>query len=391
MATTATVSVETKELTRCLNLASKCINSKPLTPILGDVMLTYEQEKGFVMSASNTELWIDIPVKMNLMSGEFKNVCINYALFKNAVAALPQETTLELSFTDDKRLKVDYRKGKFNVNTEDASDYPVSTDFVEAENASSCKFRIQDGWLLENIRNAKVCAAQDKVRPNLASVCLDVFKDSITVVSTNAQLLYYNNTALGDGDLICSDFETNTQLMLSQSVVDAVCSSFDFEELIVTTDGSRVSFASQTTGIKLMARLTEGNYVPYERLLTYENDKTLKVELNDILGAIKRCNVFANQTSHLATLTNEGDNVRIAVNNIDFGMNSDEVVKKLDGSVIEEPEFRIGFNIEWLDQLLKIISTENVVFKMSAPHKPIIIGNDDDESKLVLLIMPMSV
>ena len=387
---TAKVSVETKELARCVNLASKCINSKPIVQILGDILLTYEPEKGFVMSASNTELWIDIPVKMNLMSGEFKNVCINYAMLKKAVATLPQESTLELSFMDDQRLKVDYRKGKFSVLTEDASDYPVSTDFLEAENAPTCKFRVHDGWLVENLRNAKGCAAEDKVRPNLASVCIDVFKDSLTVVSTDAHTLFYNNAKLQEEDLICADFETNAQLMLSQAAIDAVCSTFGYEEVIVTSDCARASFMSETTGIKLMARLTEGKYVPYERLITYENDKILKVELNDILGAIKRCNVFANQVNHLAALTNEDNDVSISVNNIDLGMDSDEVVKKLDGSVLDG-EFKIGFNIERFNQMLGILSTENIVMSMSGPTKPIILGNDDEESKLILLIMPMSI
>lgn len=391
--TTAKVSVETKELMRCLNLASKCVSTKPTIPILGNVLLTYKPEVGFVMSASNIELWIDIPVKMNLMEGEFSQICISYNMLKNAVATLPQESTLELLFVDG-RLKVDYKKGKFSVPTENAADYPISTDIATsetAEKAAVCKFRIDAGWLVYNIRTAKICAAQETLRPIINSVCLDVSKASINVVSTDQHTLFFNSTELPAEDLLESDFETNVPVILSLPTVDAICSSFTTGETIVTADDTHVSLLSVSTGVKLIARLVEGSYVPYDKILSAESDKMLRVELNDILGAIKRCSVFANEVSHLATLTNEGDGVRIMVNNIDNGVDCGEFVKKLEGTTLDEDGFRIAFNILKLNSLLSAVTSENMIINMSAATNPIIIKNDDELSNLILLIMPMMV
>lgn len=384
--TTAKVSVETKELMRALTIAGKCMSAKPSMPILSDVLLT-KKDSGFVISATNMEQWIDIPLSMQLLEGELVQICVNYAMLRNAVIVLPQDGQLLLEFTD-KRLSVDYTKGKFSVSTESADEFPIPINLEESENIT-CKLKVTD-WLLSNIRAAKICAAQDNLRPQLASVCVDVTKTNINVVSTDQQTMYYNSVQLNEGELIAGDFETNVQIMLSIPSVDALCSSFSGEELTLVANSTHVSVLSSTTGVRFVSRLQEGNYVPYQQIIALQNDKELKVELSDILGALKRCCVFANELSHLATLTNDGSTVSIAVENINYAADCGEAVKKLDGSTLDG-DFKIAFNILRLSSLLTTVSDENLLIKLSAPERPMLFKEAKEGSNLILLLMPMKI
>lgn len=391
-ATTATVSVETKELLRVLNLAGKCISSKPSMPILGDVLLTYSGGD-FKVSASNAELWIDVPTEMRLEDGELDGVCVSYAMLRNAVATLPLDSTLKMVFNEG-RLKVDYGKGKFSVTTDSATDYPVP-DFVSnpefEQKVSVCRLKIEDGWFINNLKLARSCAATEGVRPILNAVCVDVFKDKINVASTDQMVMYYNSKDIAAESLLTADFEECAQMIISLPAVDAITASFGSdEEVTLATDGKHVSLASET-GVKLVARLTEGNYVPYEKIIfSQEDGQQLRLAAEDMLGALKRCNVFASEVNHMAVLSVDSDKVRVFVDNLDFATDCSEEVSRLEGSTFSD-ELKIGFNLVKLSTQLGVTTTPNVVLKLSASNKPMIIKEDNEASKLTLLIMPISI
>ena len=389
--TTATVSVETKELLRVLNLAGKCISSKPSMPILGDVLLAHNNGR-FLVSASNAELWIDVPAEMRLDEGELDSVCVNYAMLRNAAATLPLDVTLKMVFNEG-RLKVDYGKGKFSVVTDPASDYPIPNFRVEAENASKaavCRFKTSDGWLINNMRLARTCAAAENIRPILNAVCVDVFKDKVNVASTDSMVMYYNSRELTEGTLTAADFEDKAQMILSLPTVDALTACFGNEELDVATDGTHISVYSET-GINLVARLVEGNYVPYEQIIFSQADsECIKVAVDDMLGALKRCGVFASEVSHMAILSVDGEKVRVTVDNLDYATDCNEEVTRLAGSTFSG-DLKIGFNLVKLYSQLGATTTQNVVMQLSEANKPIIVKEDNEASKLVLLTMPMSI
>ncbi len=390
-ATTATVSVETKELLRVLNLAGKCISSKPSMPILGDVLLACNEGK-FLLSASNAELWIDVPADMRLDDGELVSVCVNYAMLRNAVATLPLDTTLKMVFNEG-RLKVDYGKGKFSVTTDDSADYPIPSFRAESESAEKayvCRFKTSDGWLINNMRLARTCAAVENIRPTLNAVCVDVFKDKVNVASTDAMVMYYNSRELSADSLAVADFEEKAQMIISLAAVDALTACFGSEELSVATDGAHISVSGES-GVKLVARLVDGNYIPYEQIIFSQADSAfVKVAAEDMLGALKRCGVFASEVSHMAILTADAEKIRVTVDNLDFATNCNEEVTRLEGSTFDS-EIKIGFNLVKLSSQLGAISARTVFLYLSDEKKPIIVKEDNEASRLVLLTMPMSI
>ena len=135
----------------------------------------------------------------------------------------------------------------------------------------------------------------------------------------------------------------------------------------------------------------EGNYIPYEQIIFSQADSaSVKVAAENMLGALKRCGVFASEVSHMAILTADAGKIRVTVDNLDFATNCNEEVTRLEGSTFDS-EIKIGFNLVKLSSQLGAISARTVLVYLSDEKKPIIIKEDNEASKLVLLTMPMSI
>ena len=99
--------------------------------------------------------------------------------------------------------------------------------------------------------------------------------------------------------------------------------------------------------------------------------------------------MFANDSSNMIRLAIEDDHtLRLFAEDYDFSRSAQETVRTLDQQNIAVG-FQIGFKASSLAAMLSCIETENAVFSFSAADRAGLINNEDVNSKLTCLVMPM--
>ncbi len=133
----------------------------------------------------------------------------------------------------------------------------------------------------------------------------------------------------------------------------------------------------------LISRLIEGQFPNYQRLLQSETKWRIAVNRQDLLGAIKRAAIVARtEASKLIFRTGDGT-LFISAESADLGKAHEEVAANLEGDEVE-----LGFNAEYLTDVLAVMQSDVVVWEITGPLSPGMIKGSDDPDYLYV-VMPM--
>jgi DNA polymerase-3 subunit beta len=139
-------------------------------------------------------------------------------------------------------------------------------------------------------------------------------------------------------------------------------------------------------GVQIYTRLIEGPYPNYEQVIPKDNDKSLIVDKAALNAAIRRMAIVASDQTHRIRLSLGGPVLKFSVQTPDLGEASEELEVEYDGTPLE-----IGFNANYLLELLRYMPTDEVKMSFRAPERAATmepVGNEDTPD-LLCLVMPL--
>jgi DNA polymerase-3 subunit beta len=158
------------------------------------------------------------------------------------------------------------------------------------------------------------------------------------------------------------------------------------DELEVARDGNHLGF--RAGGTEVYSRLIEGSYPNYEQVIPKDNDRFAIVEKASLESAVRRMAVVASDQTHRIRLVFEEDRVHLNVLTPDLGEGQDELELHYKGAELE-----IGFNANYLLEVLRYMPTEEVKMTFKAPERATTIEpvSPDGETEIdyLCLVMPL--
>jgi DNA polymerase III subunit beta len=133
-------------------------------------------------------------------------------------------------------------------------------------------------------------------------------------------------------------------------------------------------------------RLIEGPYPNYEQVIPKDNDKLLVADKGALTAAVRRMAIVASDQTHRIRMSLGGPMLRFSVETPDLGAANEEMPVEYDGEPLE-----IGFNAQYLLELLRYMPTDEVRMSFKAPERAATIqpvGNEDTPDYLCL-VMPL--
>lgn len=397
------ITFPSKDFSRALAVVGKQIARKSALPILSDVLLRYNHErKVFQLMSSNTEAWLTIDVPFIILTEDdgkhpFNAVVLPYATLKEAMATLPSMPCTAI--IDDQKITVEHADGHFSLPVQDAMEFPMPPEVVT--NAAPmprqcepvCMFSIETSWLLKAMADARTCVANDLLRPVMNCECLNVYADKLVVVSTDSHSLYKNqhDTGAGSDFLAYREFpaDGSASLLVPSQVLETVVTAFPAaEKVTITADAQRLRFYAE--GIDLVCRSVEGKYPNYNSVIPHDNPYAVTVSRDAMRSSLRRLSIFASESANLVVMHRYKEKLVLEADNVDFSTNgSEQLVIQNETALPEKKKF--GFKITTLLSLLNIIETDNVVFHLSDPCRAGLLREEDVNSQLMLVVMPMLV
>ena len=199
----------------------------------------------------------------------------------------------------------------------------------------------------------------------------------------------------GDGKLIVVSTD-GRRLSLSQSQcdvkmdMDLVVPASSLKDLVkdltckgtlqVKVDGAMMWFIVK--GAEYSIRLIDTTFPKYEKILKDEYVSKLRVNRNALIGALERIAVIANNTENRIMAMQLGSDLKLRARAAGLGTAQETI----SGVQLEGANLLIGFNVNFLLEGLKAISTEDVLMEFSGDGEQVRIYNSDVRDFLYMLM-----
>ena len=138
---------------------------------------------------------------------------------------------------------------------------------------------------------------------------------------------------------------------------------------------------------QVIGRLIEEQYPNYEAVIPVENEKRLTVGRDAMLAAVRRVALYSSSMTHQIRLALGADALTVSAEDIERASEAKErVLCDYDAEPME-----IGFNSQYLQEVLSNVDGEDVVFEFSSPNRAGVVSPAEgaDGEELLMLIMPV--
>lgn len=362
------------DLQRALATVNGAVPSKSTLPILECVL--FERE-GDVLKIAATDLEISIVQRIQVSfeqngTDEKQRIAVPARRLLDTLRALPE---LSVTVATDAEFNVELTtdQGRYKMVGYDGGDYPALPALEDAQAITA------DAAVIKRaIDKTGFAASKDALRPAMMGVLFQVRPENSTIVATDGHRLV---KLVADGITA----EEAVDVIVPEKALALAGKAAGDGAATVRIASGYVGFDFGDT--QVIGRLIEEQYPNYEAVIPVENEKTLTVGRDAMLAAVRRVALYSSSMTHQIRLALEPDSLSISAEDIERASEAKErVLCDYDAEPME-----IGFNSQYLQEVLSNVDSEDVVFEFSSPNRAGVVSPADgaDGEKLLMLIMPV--
>ncbi len=375
------------EFNYAIQLVSKAVASRPTHPILANLLLTADQVTKKI-SLTGFDLNLGIQTSFDATVKKSGAITVPSKLLSEIVNKLPSETPVSLyvdESSDNISIKSD--RGSFNIKGIPSDDYP-SLPFVE----SGTSLNIDPSSFLKALKLTIFASSSDDSKQLLTGVNFTFNVQYLESAATDghrlAVVLVDNKEIFDEKEDIVSNKENLSVTIPTRSLreIEKLVSLTSSENSIkLFYDKGQVVFISSNQIIT--TRTLEGSYPNYSQLIPDNFTKLFTFNTKKIIESLERIAVLADQQSSVVKIKLEEKNLAlVSADAQDIGNASELVPVSFDFD-----QFDIAFNVRYLLEGLKVISSENVIFKCNLSTTPAVLVPEDNINSFTYLVMPVQV
>lgn len=358
------------QLLEPLQAVSGIVEKRHTLPILSNVLL--ETDKG-ILTLLATDIEIQITAQTKTESEENTAITVGARKLQDILRSLPESSEVSLTLID-KRLQLKAGKGKFNLQTLPAEDFPRMT----ITDDQPTQLVVTQKQLKKLFALVQYAMAQQDIRYYLNGLLLITKGNELRVVATDGHRLAYASGVLNESlpsmEVI---LPRKTVLELSKQLND----SEELVEIILTPNQARFKFNS----IEFISKLIDGKFPDYERVIPKNHNKIIKISRNQLIQLLQRVAILTNEKFRGVRLLLNENSLKIISNNTE----QEEAQEEIEIEYLGEP-LDVGFNVTYLLDILSNVSDEIIELHLAdANSSALFILPSNENFKYV--VMPMRI
>jgi DNA polymerase-3 subunit beta len=370
--------IQQEDLQKALDVIANVVPAKTTLPILTCVLMEVADGR-LTLSATN----LDISITTSTDKVEIKDtgkVAIPAVKFVPFVRSL-RSGTVKIAQKGE-RITLVSSKSRLTENTMNVEEYPKLKVLAEKDGLD-----LEAAVLIDMINETSYSVSRDETRPALMGILWEMRTDSLTLVATDAHRLArstrpFDWTVPGDRDMIV---DTAGLRHLPRIAAGARDDDEASGNVTIFMAENQLSFRSGPT--ILHTRLLEGPFPDYNAVIPKDNDKDVTIDKADFAQAIRRVSITADRITSQIKLGVESGRMELSARGTEGSQSEDEISVSYEGDALE-----IGFNYNYLQDILKNIKSDSVVLSLrdsqsAALIKPV--TEDGTETGVLCLLMPL--
>lgn len=363
---------DAKTFNQHLALVIRAIPSRPNHPILANILLTAEAGR-VTLSGFDNSIGIRTSFEANV-DGAWA-VTLPAKLLSDIISRLDGNITITLEDSGEGIL-IRQGSGKYSIRGIKPDEYPglpVGSGNGVSLNAEALK---------DALAQTLFATSGDETKQVLTGLHLLAKGEALELAATDGHRLAVAHAVVNAGD----DFELTIPAAALRHLNEIVNSFRSESNLELYYEQGQAVF--QWGDQILTSRTLDGQYPNYPQLIPKSFERSGIIEKRLLLSALSRVAVVADQKNSVVKFGFNFDDqsLRISAEAQDVGSGEETLAVAVSGSNLE-----IAFNVRYLTDGLKAISTEEVEFCFNAATSPVVLKPVNGEQETTYLVMPVQV
>ena len=362
--------ISREKLQEGLTAVAASIPAKTTLPVLANILVE-TTERGIRLSGTDLDIAVSTEVSADVETAGA--ITIPAKKLSEIARELPP-APVKIGAVGEQRITLECGRSKFKLLGLPRDEFPT---FPQVRFQES--WRVRSGDLQKLIAHTSFAVSTEESRPILNGVLWELRPDRMRMVATNGHRLTRMDLP------ITSTTSPGGDLIVPPKALDQVRRLFPAEEELEIAQGdNHLGFRSPFTSV--FTRLIEGPYPNYEQVIPRDNDRVAISDKVALISALKRMSVIASDQTHRIRLSFNTALLRFSVQTPDLGEAQDELPIRFTGDPID-----IGFNANYLLEILRYIPTDEVRLTLKAPERAVTVEPEawSDSASYLCLVMPL--
>lgn len=376
------LSFNKSDLINAVQTVQSSISAKSTLPILSNLLIQVEKaSKGSVpkvkIEATDLEVGIRCSVKAEIL--EEGKTTVPAKKFGELIREMPEGKDIELKTSDGRKIELKCGKVKATLLALPSEDFPVIPEF-----SKTGAFELNQTVLREMIRKTSFAVSTDETRHVLNGIYFAVNSGEIKMVSTDGRRLALISRNGAEKSSAASAIIPSKAIAELQRLL-SLAGDGENQKVEVAPTHNQIAFRwkNDEDDIMLVSRVIDGTFPNYDQVIPKTKDIEVKVRTPEILSAVKRAALFAQDRGGSVKLSMVEGLMKISANSQGLGEEEEEIEIKYKG-----PNFDIAFNPAFLLDVLKNADKDEIRFEFTTSLNPGVIKPMDNDQYLCV-IMPM--
>jgi DNA polymerase-3 subunit beta len=359
-----------EQLSEGVSAVSAAVPSKTTLPVLANILLEATKDG---LRLSGTDLDIAVSTTVPASVDQEGAITLPARKLQELVRELPS-AGIRFTTQGEQRVTIECGRSKFKLLGLPREEFPA---FPQVAFDGASRTTARD--LQKLVAHVAFAASTEESRPILNGVLWQLTADRMRMVATNGHRLAKMEVPLQGGA------SQPAELIVPPKALEQFRKLFGADdEIEIGRSDNHLGFRSATT--QVFTRLIEGPYPNYEQVIPRENDKFATAEKVTLIAALRRMSIVASDQTHRIRMSFGDGSCRLSVTTPDLGEAQEEITVSYEGEPLD-----IGFNANYLLEVLKYMPTEEVRLTFKAPERAATVEpvGWDDPAAYLTLVMPL--
>lgn len=350
------VQLTKEDLILGIQTVQNIVSSKTTLPILSN-MLIETQKNTLKLYTTDLDIGISCEIPVNII--EEGAITIPAKRFSDIIKELPVgEVTIKAG--KNNQIEIECGTCKMKLLGLPKEEFPKFPEFKDKE-----AIRVKQNDLKEMFRMTSFAVSHEESRYVLNGILMEVNKDILRLVATDGRRLAKSECTLIQG--VIKDFSV---ILPIKAVQEINRNLKDTGEVVFVSGSNQVLF--NINGTLIATRIIEGDFPNYAQVIPKPAATKIILKTQEFLSAIRRANLLTTPDFQAVKFEIFKDKLVISKSTPDVGESREEINIQYTGS-----ELIVGFNPQYMLDVLKQLEDEMIEFEVVAADKPGVIRKEN--------------
>jgi DNA polymerase-3 subunit beta len=356
--------VEKNILLNGIQSVQNVIGAKSTLPILSNILIE-TQSDGLKLTATDLDIGISCIIPVDIQ--EQGAITVPAKRFGDIIKELPSDN-VNVTTKKNNLVIIETQICQFKIMGLAREEFPKFPEFKDKE-----VIKLEQSSLKQMLGLASFAVSFDETRYILNGILFKIQENKLTLVATDGKRL-----AIVKGELP-QKLDKEVQLIVPIKTIHELNRNLkDAGDFSLILGNNQVLF--DLGGVVIISRLIEGEFPDYKQVVPPISENRMRVDRNQFLLAVRRAALLSTPDYQAVKLEVFKNKLVVSKSTPDVGESREEVAVEYQGK-----ELAIGFNPNYLIDVLKNLNDETVEFELSESEKPGVIRTGG----YVYVVLPM--